>query len=178
MVLTVVAVAVMMLFSEMNAATLFAVVAGAGLIILGLLSYYRPASVIGLMVAAGSVAVSTDPGSLTVLTSLLNSILGLLAPLYVLTWVSLCSGTEEACEARLRTRASGGTILFALACVLSVPVAALLMGLVSPRFSIAMSVLAEISIILIVVIAGLIILTSKKPRSGPIIEPEPVRGPE
>jgi len=157
------AIAVMLMFSEMSVATLFATVVGAGLIMLGLLTFYRPASVIGLMIAAAAEAISNNPGSLTSISSVLNAVFGLLLPLYVLAWVSLSSGSEVPAELRIRTRASAFTLLFMLVCVMSVPVAALTLGLVSPRFSMSMSVLTEIALILGVATTGIIALTAQVP---------------
>ncbi len=159
------ATAVLLTFSEMNAATLFAAIVGAVLIILGLVSYYRPASVVGLMVTGASVAISNDPGSLTAMPSLLNAGLGILIPVYLLAWVSLSSGFDVPAESRLKTRASALTILFMLTCALSVPVAALALSYFSPRFSMSMSVLTEIAIILGVTTTGIIILTTQSPKS-------------
>ena len=84
-------------------------------------------------------------------------------PLYVLAWVSLSSGSEVPAELRIRTRASAFTLLFMLVCVMSVPVAALTLGLVSPRFSMSMSVLTEIALILGVATTGIIALTAQVP---------------
>ncbi len=178
MVLALAAIAIMLLFSEMRAGTLLAIAVGAGLVLLGLASYYRPASVVGFMIAAGGAAVSNNPGSLTVVASWLNAIFGILIPVYVLAWVALNSAQDQSYQMMLRSKASAYTLMFMLACLVSVPVVALLTGLVSPHFSTAMSILTEIAIVLTVVTAGLIMLTAQMPRSGPVIEPVPEEGPD
>jgi len=178
LVLALAAILVILMFSEMNAGTLLATLVGAALVMLGIASYYRPASMAGLMIAAGSAAVSNDPGSLTVLASWLNAVLGLLVPIYVLTWVSLNSGSEESSEIVFRSKASAYTVMFILACILSVPIAALVMGFVSPRFSVTVSVLTEVAIMLTVATAGLILLTSQRPQKGTIAEPTSETGSE
>jgi hypothetical protein len=172
MILALAAIAVIMMFSEMRAGTLLATIIGAGLILLGLASYYRPGCMAGLMITAGSAAISNNPGSLTVVASWLNAVFGILIPVYILTWVSLNSAYEESNQLILRSRASAYTLTFMLACLLSVPIAALILGLVAPTISTAMSVLTEIAIMLTVVTAGLILLTSMRPRAGPTAEPE------
>ena len=176
MILALAAVAVIMMFSEMRAGTLLAAVVGALMILLGLASYYRPACIVGLMLTAGSAAVSNDPGSLTVVASWLNAVFGILIPVYILTWASLNSTHEESYRMMLRSKASAYTLTFMLACLLSVPIAALLLGITSPRVSTAMSVLTEIAIMLTVATAGLILLTSIGPRANPMVETS--EGPE
>ena len=167
------AIAVILMFSEMSAATLFATVVGAGLIMLGLVTFYRPASVIGLMITAAAGAISNNPGSLTSIPPVLNVVFGLLLPLYVLAWVSLSSGSEVPSELRIRSRASAFTILFMLVCALSVPVTALALGLFSPRFSMSMSVLTEIAVILGVTTTGIIVLTAQTPKRNPTTQQGP-----
>jgi hypothetical protein len=167
------AIAVILLFSQMTTGTLLGVAIGAGLILLGLASYYRPACLAGLVIAAGSAAMSNNPGSLTVIASWLNAVFGLFIPVYVLTWVALSSGAEDPYGFVLRSRANTYTAMFILACLLSVPIAALVIGLLAPQVSTAASVLMEIAIILTVATAGVIILTAQKPRSGGLVERSP-----
>jgi len=171
MLLAIAATIAILGFSEMNAATLFATLIGTGLILLGIASYYRPACMAGLMMAAGSAAVSTNLGSLTVVAAWMNAVFGLLIPVYIMTWVSLNSSTEESWELMLRSRANAYTLTYVLACLLSVPIATLVIGLFWPHISTAFSILTEVAIVLTVTTAGLIILTSQKPRSGPAVEP-------
>jgi hypothetical protein len=172
-IMSLAAIAVMLMFSEMRAATLFATIAGAVLVMLGLVTFYRPASVIGLMITAAAEAISNNPGSLTSISSVLNAVFGLLLPLYVLAWVSLSSGSEVPSELRTRSRASAITILFMLACALSVPVTALALGLVSPRFSMSISMLTEIAVVLGVATTGIILLTAQTPKRNPTAQQGP-----
>ncbi len=171
MVLALAAILVMLVFSQMNAGTLLAASVGAVLIMLGISMYYRPASVVGLMVTAAAVAISSNPGSLTEVPSLLAAVIGLLIPLYLLTWATLSSGSQEPGELRFRSRASLYTIIFMSACSVSVPIWVLLLGIVSPRISMAVSLLTEIAIVLAVATAGIILITAQAPKkasySGP-----------
>ena len=143
----------------------------AWLILFGLANYYRPSSLAGLMIVAGNAALSSDPGTLTVPAAWLNAVFGLLIPLYVLTWVSLSSGIEHSYELSFTSRASVLTLAFIASCLLSVPVAALVLGFVAPQFSTAASVLMEIAIILMVATVGVIVLTSQRPRQSYLVEP-------
>lgn len=162
-VLALLAVAAMLAFSQVNPGILLASILGAGLVMIGLASYYRPASVAGLVIAAGSAAISNNPGSLAEVPSWLNAVLGLLVPTYVLAWVALTSGAEESYELMIRSKASAYTVMFMLACLLSVPVASLVVGALYPSFSVAMSPMAEIAIMLLVATVGVILLTSQAP---------------
>ncbi len=177
MIMAIAAIAVMLMFSEMNAATLLGIIIGTALIMLGIATYYRSASIVGLMLATASVAISSNPGQLTAMPALLNAAVGLLIPLYVLSWASLSAGSEESGELRMRSRAGVLAIVFLLSCALSVPAAAFILGLVSPRYTLAMSVLTEIAITLAVAAIGIIVLTAQGPRgtpgSRPALQTEP-----
>jgi len=165
-VLALASVAVMLMFSEMNAGTLLCALIGSVLVLLGLVSSYRPASFAGFVIATGSAALSNDPGSLTVLASWLNAAVGLFIPAYILAWVSLGSGVEDSGDFIFKSRANAYILAFIAACLLSVPVAAFVTGVFAPQISTAASVLMEIAIILTVTVAGVIILTSQRPKSG------------
>jgi hypothetical protein len=172
MALALAAIAVMMIFSETTPGSLLGSFVGAGLVLLGIVSYYRPACTAGLIIAAGSAAVSSSPGSLTAVASILNGVFGLLIPVFVLAWVSLTSTSEESYQMMLRSRASTYTVVYVLACIMSVPIAVLAIGLFAPEFSTAFSVLTEIALVLTVTTAGLIVLTSPRPAASRTVEPE------
>ena len=150
----------LMLFSQLSTGTLLGMLVAAALVVLGLITYSRPTSVVGMLLASGSAAASLEGLSLTIVGDLLNIAIGLLIPVYLLAWVSFSAEVEPR-QFMFRARPATLTAIFASACLLSVGAAALVLGLVVPAMSIGMSALMEIAIVLLVAAFGLILLTWK-----------------
>lgn len=163
MALTVVAIVVLMLFCRIETSTLLGMVVAAALMVLGLMSYSRPTCVIGMMIASGSAAASLGQQSLTVVGNLLNTAIGLFAPIYLLAWIAL-SAEDEPGPLLIRKGPALLTTIYATACLLSVGVVALILGVIAPAVSIGMSALMEIAIVLLTATVGITILTSRNPR--------------
>jgi len=162
-VLTIGAIVVLTLFSQIETSTLLGMIMAAALMILGLLSYSRPTSVIGMMIASGSAAASLGQESLTVVGNLLNIAIGLFAPIYLLAWIAL-SAEEEPRPIIIRKGPALLTAIYAIACLLSVGVVAFTLGVFAPAVSIGMSALMEIAIVLLTATMGITILTFRNPR--------------
>ena len=162
-VLTVASVLGLMLFARMETATLLSMIVAVALMILGLMSYSRPTSVIGMMIASGSAAASLGQESLTVVGNLLNITIGLFVPIYLLAWIAL-SAEEESRPISIRRGPAVLTAIFSTICLLSVGLVAFTLGVVAPAASIGMSLLMEIAIILLSAAIGITILTYKNPE--------------
>lgn len=162
-VLTIGAIVVLMLFSQIGTSTLLGMIVAAALMIVGLVSYSRPTSVIGMMIASGSAAASLGQESFTVVGNLLNAAIGLFAPIYLLAWIAL-SAEEEPRPILIRKGPALLTTIYAIACLLSVGVVAFMLGVVAPAVSIGMSALMEIAIVLLTATVGITILTFRNPR--------------
>lgn len=176
-IFTVAAIGVLMLFTQIGTGTLLGMVFALALIILGLVSYSRPTSVLGMMIASGSAAASLPQQSMTVFADLLNLAIGFFAPIYVLVWIAL-SAEDETRPVIIRRRPAIWTSVYAVACLLSVGVAALALGIVAPRVSVGMSTLMEIAIVLLVGTIGITVLTVRNPVTAGIAEAEREVGPE
>ena len=162
-VLTLGAIVVLMLFSKIETSTFLGMMVAAVLMILGLVSYSRPTSVLGMMIASGSAAVSIGEQSLTVVGNLLNAAIGLFVPIYLLAWIAL-SAEEESRTILIRRGPALLTAVYATACLLSVGVAAFALGVVAPAVSVGMSTLMELAIVLLAATVGITILTFRNPR--------------
>jgi hypothetical protein len=160
--LTIAAIAVLMVFSRIETSTLLGMIVAAALVIVGLISYSRPTCVIGMMIASGSAAASFGQDSLTVVGNLLNAAIGLFAPIYLLAWIAL-SAEEEPRPILIKKGPALLTAFYATACLLSVGVVALILGVVAPAVSIGMSALMEISIVLLTATVGITLLTFRNP---------------
>jgi len=162
-VLTIGAIIVLMLFSQIGTSTLLGMIVAAALMILGLVSYSRPTSVIGMLLASGSAAASIGQQSLTVVGNVLNAAIGLFVPIYLLAWIAL-SAEEESRPISLRRGPALMTTLYATVCLLSVGLVAFTLGVVAPAVSSGMSALMEIAIVLLTATMGITILTFRNPR--------------
>ena len=129
---------------------------------------YRLAATIGLLLAATGAAINAEFGSLSDLTVLMGAIMGLFVPVFTLCWVSLSSEEEnDAFELKPERNASISTAIYASLCLASVPVTIFILSIFSPSISMRISLMAEIAIMLVAAIIGVMIMTvqRKKPRT-------------
>lgn len=171
--LMIAAIASLMMFSRIGTGTLLGMIVAAALIFLGIVSYSRPASVIGLLIVCGSAAASLNQQSLTVVGNILNTVIGLLVPIYVLAWIALTSEGEPGPIGIMRKPAVL-TAIYAVACLLSVGLVAVVLGVLTPAVSIGMPALMEIAIVLLAATLGIILLTSRNTTPRISSEEEPV----
>ena len=162
-VLAIGSITVLLLFSQISTSTLLGMIVAAALMVVGLVSYSRPTSVIGMMIASGSAAASLEQQSLTVVGNLVNAAIGLFAPIYLLAWIAL-SAEEEPRPILIRKGPALLTTIYATACLLSVGAVAFTLGVFAPAVSIGMSALMEIAIVLLTATVGITILTFRNPK--------------
>ncbi len=154
----------LMLFSQLSTSTLVGMLVGAALAMLGLVTYSRPTSVVGMMVVSGSAAASLEGLSLTVVGDVMNMLIGLFIPIYLIAWASFSAEVEPR-QLAFRARPAAAMLTFVIACLLSVPIAALFLGLLTPAASTGMSTLMEIAIVLLVATLGIVLFTWRDPSS-------------
>jgi len=157
----------LLLVSGFSAVTILLLTIGTVLMISGRIIAYRPAAVIGLILAAIGSVINAEFGSLSEFNVLMGSILGLFIPVFILCWVALSSEEEnDAFEFRPEKNAFFSTTVYASLCLASVPVVVLILSIFSPSISMRISMMAEIAIMLVAAIAGIMILTFqwKKPK--------------
>ena len=172
MAISILAIIDLMLFSQMSTSTLLGMVVSAALLVMGLVSYSRPTSVIGMMLASGSAAASLTQESLTVVGNLFNAAIGLFLPVYLLAWIAL-SAEEEPRPILVRKGPAILTSIFAIICLFSVGLVGFALGYVAPSVAIGMSTLMEIAIVILAVTIGVTVLTSRNPSptlTGPLEE--------
>lgn len=147
LVLAIVAVVDMMLFSSGDSLSLLGFSVGMAVIVLGILYYYRPAAIAGLFIVSLVAAVTTDVPTLTEIGYLVMALLGLIAPIGALIWV--CFTEEEENLLRVSFRPALPAVTYALACLWSVPVAVVVLGLLAPAVSAGLTVMTEMGIVLL-----------------------------
>ena len=164
----------LMAFSRITLLPLIAMAIGAATILLGIVSSYRIASMIGLLVVVTTAAASIEIPSLIELGAIMTAIVALLLPVLTLIWLALSVEEGERQQVSLRKIPAGIALAYALVCVWSAPLAILVLSLFAPTVSMRVDILAEISIMLVATIGGGVLLLRRKP-SG-IITPKPERG--
>lgn len=164
----------LMIFSRITLLPLIAMAIGAATILLGIVSSYRIASVIGLLVVVTTAAASIEIPSLLELGAILTAIIALILPVLVLIWLALSVEEGERQQASVRKVPAGVALAYALVCVWSAPLAVLVLSLFAPTVSMRVDILAEISIMLVATIGGGVLLLRRKPMG--IITPKPEGG--
>lgn len=169
--IAVAATVVVLMFGEMNPSALLAIIIGALLMVLGIYSLYRPAAVIGAMLAIIGAGVAVSVNSVTDVGSLLTAVLGLFVPVYVVMSCALWSEDEEGTELAPRRRPTVQAAGFAVVTLMSVPLVSLVLGVFFPAISIHMSIMSEAAIMLLATACGVIVMTGRVPRTAvPTVE--------
>ena len=164
----------LMVFSRITLLPLIAMAIGAATILLGIVSSYRIASMIGLLVVMTTAAASIEIPSLLEFGAIMTAIIALLLPVLTLIWLALSVEEGERQQASVRKVPAGVALAYALVCVWSAPLAVLVLSLFAPTVSMRVDILAEISIMLVAAIGGGVLLLRRKPVG--IITPKPEGG--
>jgi len=157
-------------FSQHSLLVILAQAIGAALILLGLLSSYRPSSIIGLLLMATASASAIDLPSLLEVSQIFTAIVSLAIPMFVLTWLALSAEEGESTEVLLLKRPAIIALTFALICLFSAPVVTLVMSLLAPTASVRVTPITEIAIILVATVVGSIALTRRVPETATVLE--------
>ncbi len=160
----VVALADLMAFSELTSLTLVTVTTGTITMFLGVVYYYRPASVLGLLIVTSGAAASIDIPTLTETGTLLAGLLGVLAPVFILFVLALPGEEEAERGSMIAMRATATALAFMIGCLLSVPLAVFLVSLTAPGLSLRMDAMAEMGVMLVVAMGAGTMLTWRQPR--------------
>lgn len=164
---------VVLLFSEMTFSTLVPLLVGMMLILLGVAIAYRPSSALGLLIALVASALAIDIGTLTDVGGVLAATVTLYVPSLVMAWAALSSEPGEPYELKVGTRAFARLLVMSAACVLSVPVFAVCIWLVLPTASMGVSMMTEMSVLLLTAVTMTLLLTRHahdKKGTGPARE--------
>ncbi len=165
------ATAVLMLFTHLGPDTLLGMIVGAVLILLGLASYSRLASTLGIMIVSISAAASLPQRTMTDAGNIFSLTAGFLTPLCVLVLLSLSAENEK--STLVGRRPAAWALAYSAACILSVPASTLVLGIMVPWVSTAMSTLMEIAVVLLVATTGMTVLSLRSPRRAAPAETRP-----
>ena len=149
----------MLLFSKVTFSTLVPLLVGIMLILLGVVIAYRPSSVLGLLIVLTASALASDVGTLTDIGGVLTATVAIYVPSLVMAWAALSCEPGEPYELRVYRGASARLLAMAAACLLSVPLFAVCVGLVLPTASMGVSTMTEMSVILLAAVATVLVLT-------------------
>jgi hypothetical protein len=160
----------LVIFSQHSLLIIVAQAMSTVLILLGLQFSYRPSSLLGLLLTATASASAIAIPSLLEVGEILTAILSMAIPMFVLTWLALSAEEGESTDVILLKRPAIVALAFAIICLFSAPIVILVMSMIVPTISMRASPLTEISIILIITIAGAIALTRRVPETATIPE--------
>jgi len=172
-ILVAISTAAMLVFASLDFGAIIAVLAGAVLVVAGLLNSYKPAAVVGMLLASIGAASAIQINTLTEASTLVTAIIGLFLPVIVLSWLALSA--EEEIEIRIGRRPSLVTSAYAIVCLFSVPIVVLIGGLIQPAIATRISTMTELAIALFVSAAGAVALTSgtlPSPKAENVAEEE------
>ena len=161
-----------MVFSRITLLPLIAMAIGSATIILGIVSLYRIASVLGLLVVITTAAASIEIPSLLELGAILTAIIALLLPIMTIIWLALSVEEGENQQVSFRKRPGAIALAYALLCIWSAPLAVLVLSFFAPSVSMRVDILAEISILLVATIAGGVLMLRRQPVQPVIPKPE------
>jgi hypothetical protein len=153
----------LVLFSQHGLLVIIAQAMGTVLIMLGLQSSYRPASLLGLLLVATASASAIELPSLLEVGQIITGLVSLAIPMLVLTWLALSAEEGESADVLLLKRPAIIAITFTLICLFSAPLVILVVSLFAPTTSMRITPMTEIAIILIVTVGGAVALTRRVP---------------
>lgn len=160
----IVAVGDMLAFSRVVASTLIFYAIGTVMILLGLAYFYRPASVIGLIVVSAVAASAMSLTTVSTVSSLLTALLGLFVPAVAIAVIAFSAEVEGPLMASVQKKPLALSMLLGMMCIMSAPVAILVIALLFPPVSTNLNTISEVAIILTTTAAVGTAVTSRGPR--------------
>jgi len=155
----IVAAALFLTFSRLSFSLLVPGAIGIALVLLGIALEYRPAAVVGLFIDLAIAALSIEIVTLVDMDVWQTSILGLLLPTSLLAWSALLSEDTDNYEIRLRTGAFAIASVVGVLFAIAVPLAFVLASIFLTAGANALSTMAEISILFVVIVVITLIAT-------------------
>jgi hypothetical protein len=156
---TIVAAALFLTFSSLSFSLLVPGTIGIALVLLGIALGYRPAAVVGLFIDLAIAALSIEIVTLVDMDVWQTSVLGLLLPTSLLAWSALLSEDTDNYDIRLRTSAFAVASVVGALFAIAVPLAFLLASVFLSAGANALSTMAEISIMFVVIAVTALIAT-------------------
>lgn len=163
-VILILAIAMLLLFSSHTAATLFLILAGVVLVAFALQFENRFLALVAVAVLGTEAGFSLRIESVLEIRMLLSAILGVFLPLFLIGNVVLRSGARLGAEKLKNNRHLYITLALTCICMLSVPIAALLMMVFSMTILLNMSALLETSILMVVIVICAVVATAIRPK--------------
>ncbi|UCE45942.1 MAG: hypothetical protein JSU93_03500 [Methanobacteriota archaeon] len=158
-IVVIVSAALLLAFSRLSLSLLVPEVIGLALILFGIVISYRPAAVLGLFITLSVAALSAEITTLADIDIWQTSILGLLVPTSLLAWAALLSEQSESYDIRLWSRPLALALFIGAAIAVAVPLAVVVIALVSPSSADSLSTMAEISLLFVVISVVALVLT-------------------
>ncbi len=149
MVLASISVIDLLVFSNAGPLMIFAMAVGTALMFVGLITFYRPSSVVGLLLVTITAATGIQIDTLTDFSNMMTAIFGLLVPSSLLTWIALAPEEQEYASGRRLDRSLVLASAAMLACLWSVPLMSVAVGIFMPEIAMRMTLVTEVSAILV-----------------------------
>lgn len=140
----------LMVHSGGDTASLVGISAGGALLMLGLWTMFRIASIAGFLIMTGISALFMDLDTMTDVQNVVFAVVGLFVPSLAAAWAALTAEDEHGHVLNLRTRAVAIAAIYGIVCMISVPIVMILSGVVMPSISSEVPVMVEIAILLLV----------------------------
>ena len=163
LVILVLVAADFMIFSRITILPLVAMMVGVALSGIGIESSYRPASLFGLLIITTTAATSIEIPSLLDIGDIMIAFIGILLPSLAMIWLALSIEEGETLEVLFMKGPTAISLGYALVCVWSAPLVILVLSFFLPTVSTRVTILSEISIILVTAIAGAVFILRKRP---------------
>jgi hypothetical protein len=160
-----IAVVDLLVFSRLTGLSILASALGSVMILLGIAYNYRLASALGLLVISVGAGASITITTLTDVSTVLTAFLGLLLPLFLLAYIALSADEGEA-PPPLARRPILVSVGYMTGCILSAPVAILLLGVLTPGVALRVVTMTEMGIVLVTATTLGIVLSYREPRKS------------
>jgi hypothetical protein len=164
--LVIIAVIDLALFSNMTVFGLIAYVIGALGLALGILYSYKPSAIVGLLLTGVAGAASMEFTSLLDTGPLFAAIVGLMIPMFVITWIALSLHEESSRETWPARKTVSVSVLYAGLVLVSTPLISLLLSLFVPSVTTRFTTVTEAAILFVVLTVSAVILTGGMSAPG------------
>ena len=152
-----------MIFSRITILPLAAMTVGVVLSSIGIASSYRSASLFGLLIVTTTAAASIEIPSLVDIGYIMTAFISILLPSLAMIWLALSIEEGETLEVLFMKRPTAISLSYALACIWSAPLVVLVLSFFLPTVSTRVTILSEISIVMVTAIAGAVFILRKRP---------------
>jgi len=164
MIIASLAILSLMVHSGGDTASIVGVSAGGALLLLGLWSMFRIASVAGFLIMTGVAALFMDLETMTDVQNIVFATVGLFVPSLAAAWTALTAEDEHGYVLNLKTRPVATSAIYAVVCMIAVPIAMVISDLVMPSISSDVPEMVEIAVLLLVACIPVVYFFSIEPE--------------